>query len=398
MAWPLMFGGLSEWCREMCNRSIGRVTCLIDSLVSGGAQRQICMLAILLKRHGVDVRIVTYYPFDFFKAMLTQSHIDVTTVHWHNKLQRTWAVRQSIRSGRPDVVIAYLATPSVIAELAGLPFRDYLLIVSERNLDSPKRFTIRRRIEYFLHFFADAVVTNSYSQAAIMQEMMPRLARRTTTILNAVDTKVFRPAKSAKTIFPNELSIVCVGSFRPQKNYAALLEAVEILWQQRPELTVWVDVYGRSSFSDETHSVDASPFVMLQESLVDSPVNGRFRLHPPKKNVVPLYNQADCLCLPSLYEGCANVIGEAMACGRPVLASRVSDNGLLVQEGVTGILFDPTDSADIADAILRFAQLSIAERIEMGRAARERAEILLAPDRLLQQYIDLIHKLQTSAT
>jgi hypothetical protein len=47
-----------------------RITCWIDYLVSGGAQRQLCTLAVLLKRQGHDVSMVTYHPDDFFLPML----------------------------------------------------------------------------------------------------------------------------------------------------------------------------------------------------------------------------------------------------------------------------------------------------------------------------------------
>ena len=43
-----------------------KIVCLIDNLSAGGAQRQMVMLAKLLKQNGHDITILTYYPHDFF--------------------------------------------------------------------------------------------------------------------------------------------------------------------------------------------------------------------------------------------------------------------------------------------------------------------------------------------
>ena len=53
-----------------------------------------------------------------------------------------------------------------------------------------------------------------------------------------------------------------------------------------------------------------------------------------------IYRSADCLVNPSLYEGMPNVVLEAMACGLPVIASRVPGNDAVVRHGETGWLFD----------------------------------------------------------
>jgi glycosyltransferase involved in cell wall biosynthesis len=63
--------------------------------------------------------------------------------------------------------------------------------------------------------------------------------------------------------------------------------------------------------------------------------------------LAPLYNAAECLVLPSLHEGFPTVVGEAMACGTPVLASRVGGVGEMVLEGETGWLLTPGDDAQL---------------------------------------------------
>ena len=82
-----------------------------------------------------------------------------------------------------------------------------------------------------------------------------------------------------------------------------------------------------------------------------------------------------------------------MACGKPILASDVCDNPLLVKDGENGFLFDPKDPQDIAAAIIRFAEQSPVQLEQMGQASRKRAEKMLSPDVFVNKYIELIEQL-----
>jgi len=55
-----------------------KITCLIDGLVPGGAQRQLCMLAVLLKKRGMDVSMLTYHNHDFFLPMIREAGLNIT--------------------------------------------------------------------------------------------------------------------------------------------------------------------------------------------------------------------------------------------------------------------------------------------------------------------------------
>jgi glycosyltransferase involved in cell wall biosynthesis len=371
-----------------------RITCVIDNLDSGGAQRQMAMLATLLKARGHIVRLLTYYPHDFYKPSQDKAGVPVEYVPHRGKLHRIWAMRKAIRAGRPQVVIAYLQTPSIIAELASLPRCDYALIVSERNQDHPMCAERMRGVSLFLHRLADAVVTNSRAQEVNIRKIAPKLAPRVTTILNCVDLHQFRPLPMTSNHSHGPVRILCVGRFDVQKNYLRLVEAAEIVSRWHPEMNVEVDVYGCNYFVDGKPSALSGEFLKLQDVLKRSSVGARFHLHDPVRDVVTLYQQADVLCLPSLWEGCPNVVCEAMACGRPVLASRVGDNPVLVEDGVNGFLFDPMRPDDIASAICGFAKLSHQERVAMGNAGRQRAERLLSPERFVGQYEQLIDALE----
>ncbi len=93
----------------------------------------------------------------------------------------------------------------------------------------------------------------------------------------------------------------------------------------------------------------------------------------PRSEVVDYLQHAWALVLPSTSEGFGKVIAEAMAAGRPVVASRVGPIPELVDENTTGYLFDPYDVQDIA-AKLKLLLSDEAQAMAMGRAAQDRAK------------------------
>lgn len=175
--------------------------------------------------------------------------------------------------------------------------------------------------------------------------------------------------------------------------------ALAVIGREYVDHDVVVDWYGQTPMltrATNSRMYDrrrANYYRLVMRTIDDLSLNGRFRLHPPCRDVVPLYHGADVVCMPSFFEGCSNVICEAMACGVPVLASRVSDNVRLVVEGRNGFLFDPSSPHDMANAIIRFAALSASRRRNMGLVGRKMAEIMLSADGYIDRYVDLIRHL-----
>jgi starch synthase len=89
--------------------------------------------------------------------------------------------------------------------------------------------------------------------------------------------------------------------------------------------------------------------------------------------VRPLLHAADVFVFPSLYEAVGIALLEAMACGRPIVASRTGGIPEVVEDGVSGQLVTPGDAADLARALVLLAG-DPERRRRLGNAARARAE------------------------
>ncbi len=108
------------------------------------------------------------------------------------------------------------------------------------------------------------------------------------------------------------------------------------------------------------------------------------------QKIMGIYQDMDICVIPSLWEEPFGMVAtEAMACGKPVVASKAGGLRDSVEDGVTGFHFPPGDAEILAEKInILLDDPSLSEK--MGRAGRERAERLFDWDRIVDFYCEKI--------
>ena len=338
--------------------------CVIDCIGLGGAQRQLVNIACGLAARGHHVEIFTYRHEADFRPKVEAAGI---RVHYHLKVGRFSLgplrhLRQLLRDGSFDTVLAFLETPVVYAELATVGMPGLRLIVSERNSVYGGHATAGRVLKSQLHRVADAVVANSNAHHDWMAQRFPFLADRLLTIWNGIDLESFHPAPPPPA--HHELRLLGIGRIARAKNIPRLAEATARCIAEG--IPVEIDWVGRVDQPDEA---DAA-----RRRVTELDLDAHWRWRGERSDIPQLLHACDALIAPSLWEGLPNVVCEALASGVPVLASNVSDNARLVPDGVHGFTFPAEDVDAMAAAIRRFAALPAAERTTMGVRARAFAE------------------------
>jgi len=155
--------------------------------------------------------------------------------------------------------------------------------------------------------------------------------------------------------------IFYLGSLKPRKNLPFLLEVFQDIHVKRPDTLLVIGGTGpqEEELKDRVRQLGLSRAVMLTGYI-------------PESEKVDYYNGADIFVLPSRLEGFGLVAAEAMACGKPVVASNVCSLPEIVVDGTTGFLADPDDVDDFSDKILRLVRNDDL-RHKMGSAGRARA-------------------------
>ena len=101
---------------------------------------------------------------------------------------------------------------------------------------------------------------------------------------------------------------------------------------------------------------------------------GYFKMIPYANDINPYLREADAIVHPSYHEGMSNVLMEAAATGRPVIATDISGCREVVDRDRSGFLAEPRDKESLTAALMKFAELSIEERRKMGEAGRKWVE------------------------
>ena len=139
-------------------------------------------------------------------------------------------------------------------------------------------------------------------------------------------------------ISSNALCLLNVGSTHQRKNIMAVLQVLKNLREKKYPVLLWRT---GSRFSQEQ-----SEFIeehLLESCIIDFG-------NPSQEELVKIYNAADILLAPSIYEGFGLTVLEAMACGTPVVTSNVSS--IPEVTGDAGIMVNPNSVEDIEEAVM----------------------------------------------
>ena len=355
-----------------------RVLCLIESIGSGGAERQLTGLAVMLNQQGYEVEVWYYVKNEFYLHYLQENGVESCYfAEAENPKKRFSVLRKHIKAFKPDTVISYSASTSMITCLLKLLGAKFNLIVSERS--TTQIIDRRENVKFFLYRWADHIVPNSYSQQAFIERYYPNLVNRIEAITNFVDTERFSPSASL-ALSSEVVNILCVGRIGPEKNILSFIEAITKV--RNNGYKVVVNWFGQDL--KDTYSLECYKKIQ-NNNLTDT-----FIFHPPSPIIEEEYKKAEVFCLPSLYEGFPNVLCEAMSCGLPVLCSRVCDNPNIVSDGINGYLFNPLSVDDMATIINRYICLPQNTKIEMGQKSREIAVDMFSKKTFIEKYISVI--------
>ena len=354
-----------------------KILCVIDSLGSGGAQRQLVNLALAFKDKGHEVSFLVYHSEPFYYTTLKEHGIDILEVIEPSYIKRLLKMRRVIRNGKYDSVLSFLEAANFICEVSGLPFRKWRLVVGERSANPAILNSFKRRFYRFFHIFADVVVANSYENIKLVKKVNPLLSdKKLQVIYNLIDFEKWQP-KSKNYVFRKngKFNLIVVASHQYLKNLDGLVEAVNLLNDDEKSQLV-INWYG----GDRPDNSKKESFKKIE----DYGLENIFYFHQPTIDIANKVNEADALGLFSFYEGLPNAVCEAMTNAKPVISSCVSDIPLLLDNDY---LFDPNDITGILRVIRRLLSSSEAMLEKIGERNSQIANTKFKKENIVDDYL-----------
>jgi len=233
---------------------------------------------------------------------------------------------------------------------------------------------------------ADHVVCNSNATCEWLLSVQPSLTKKTSVIWNGVQAPIYFDdvvvMDQRKAFRPGGVSLALglVGRINRLKGHSLLMDAVDLL-HDKGVVGFSVVFVGSPPRGQEVH------LTQLKERIDRSPKREYVVLQGFSTDVWPTYAALDIVCVPSTEpESFGLVAAEAMAVGRPVVASRLGALCEVVVDGYTGFTFDPRDPNALAAALEKLLSDG-ALRSSMGGAGKERIDAEFSVDRMTQRFM-----------
>ena len=331
-----------------------RVGLLIRALTVGGAERQLVNVARGLRRAGHDVHVLVFYRAGtFLEAELAESGVPVVDLEKRNRwdvLGFLGRLRSAARDLQLDVVYSFLPTANVVAAVIWGGPKHPAVVWGVRGANSA-----REGHDWLGSLLVKAETRLSKRPAAIIANSTPAIANCRSLgwpaanlylVPNGLDPDAFRfdatgreSLRATWRVEPGQQVIGVAGRLDPVKGLEVLMTAVRDLSKGLPGLRVVVAGDGSSGYAASLRSLVCQLGIECRVTWLGS-----------IRDMAGFYSAVDLLCLPSLSEGCSNVIAEAMACGTLVVATRVGDNAEYLRDA--SCLAVPDSAGDLARAIL----------------------------------------------
>lgn len=305
-------------------------------------------------------------------------------------------LRAVIRQEQPAVIMAWMYHAHLATRLATLGSADTVPVIwnvrhsiDELSQEKPLMRVIVR-LAAACSSWPRTIIYNSHAAAAQHQRLGFH-AEDMAVIPNGFDCDLFRPREEARDalvrdlgIAPSALIVGMAARNHPMKDAAALVEAV--LRAREGGTDVHLLLTGQGM--DE-------PTGALARLLVSMPAD-RLTLRSHDRKLETLLPGLDIVALPSAWgEGFPNILGEAMACGVPCIATDVGDSGWVV--GKSGMVVPPRDPAALAEAIMAMDRLGPDGRRQLGKIARTRVQEQFSMNQIAARYHQLYRDVSGSS-
>ncbi len=368
-----------------------RVLHIISSLATGGAEM---MLLRLLTHLDLDtfqsevISLVGTHPIGDRIAELGIPVHDLGLRPGAPNPLRLLKMARLIRRFRPDVVQTWMYHADLLGGLTAraVSRAPILWNIRHSHLDpeKSKRTTIwtMRLCARLSATLPRRIVCNSHASLQVHAEQ--GYAREKLLVIpNGFDLDVFRPDPEARAevrreyALPDEAPLIgLIGRFDAQKDQEGFLKAAGLFLRRQP------DAHFLLCGRDVTEQNPQLVRWVEQNSLT-----GRCRLLGDRRDIPRLAATLDLAVSASITESFPQVIGEAMACGVPCVATDVGDSARII--GDTGRIVPPRNPQAMAEAWEAMFDLPAEEKVKQRAVARERIRAHYSLAKTIEQYATL---------
>ncbi len=367
---------------------------VITGLQTGGAETMLHRLLSHSDCEPAEHRVVCLGRSGAVSQQLKASGIVVDILNGSGRLSAprvVFTVRRIVRDFQPDIVQGWMYDGNLAAWCAAKGSGAKLAwnvrhSVSDFSLE-PYDLQLVIRLSALLSASPDVIIYNSHVSAR-QHQALGFASERNQILPNGFDTNVFRLDKAARARIRTELGIADdtyligkIARYHPMKGHLHFIKAAGKLLRTVPDARFLLAGCGVTRDNK-----------VLAEAARQAGIYSNTYFLGEREDTPALNTALDVAVSSSAWgEGFSNVIGEAMACGVPCVATDVGDAAELVAD--TGIVIPPGQPQALCEALLKLYRVGHQGRQSLGAKARARVIEKWSLDSVRQQYYALYRKL-----
>jgi glycosyltransferase involved in cell wall biosynthesis len=363
-----------------------RVDFLVGTLGRGGAERQLLYMLRTLIHEGVSLRVLCLNRGEPLEEEVNDLGVPVEWVGQESsRVARLRAITSAVqRPMGPNILQSSHFYTNTYAAVAARTVGVREIGAIRNNVTSELRSNIPFGVGHLL--LPRTMIANSARACATAVKL--RIPRRGVYLVpNVVDIEQYRPCplRLSNGQKSSPVQLFFVGRLTRAKRLDRFLRVLSLIDHQLPLGSWQATIVGNGPLRAESERL------ALSLGLTDKVV---FLGERTPDELLVLYRQADILLLTSDWEGTPNVLLEAMACGVPVIATRVGGVHEIV-DNKRGIIVDPEDEVGLAQAALKLIK-NAPLRTQLGEHGRAYVQYVHALEllgkRLINIYSEVLEK------
>lgn len=312
-----------------------KILFLARSMSVGGAERQLVLTAIGLKKINHNVKIAVFYAHQPLEVDLKKEDIPLIYLEKASRWDLVFFFIRLFRTviyEKPDVLYSFLNVPNVLGVLIKFLFPGIKLVwgIRASDMDLSKYDLVSKigyKVECALSLKTDLIICNSYA-GRNYSKLQGFPNEKMIVIPNGVDSEVFKPSLSSRNrirqewgVHKSNILIGIVARLDPMKDHVTFFKAASKLIKTNPNVVFVVVGEGTKSYEDQ-----------LKEIVSQLRLDSQTIWAGARQDMPDIYNALDICCSSSLFgEGFSNSIAEAMLCGVPCVVTDVGDSAILIE-------------------------------------------------------------------
>ena len=339
------------------------------------------LLLELIKEYKVYISLPDYTNNeDFEKEGCTVIHtpIDRRGINIIQDAKLLFNYSKLLKEIKPDVILTYTIKPNIYGGLAARHKKiPYLTNITGLGSSIENGGLLQKLVKFLYKIALKKAKVVFFQNSANMKFFEDN---------NIVESeKILLPGSGVNVSkfdmedMPNTSEFLFISRVMKEKGIEEYLGAIEIVKNKYPNV-----VFHILGCCEEDY-----------KNRLDKEVQkGNIIYHGEVKDIRGVMERCQCLIHPSYHEGMSNVCLEASASKRAVITTNRPGCKETVTDGVTGYIVDAENTADLADKIIQFINLSYADKLKMGLEARKKMKEEFNRSIVVDKYLEIIERMR----